>query len=360
MARLTHRVSKKVGLKPGSVVYVGRERTEAVHIDVIDYTETEITERRVSDVEECFPFRDSPTVTWINIGGIHDSAIVEKLGRHFGMHPLVQEDVVNSGQRPKMEEAADHLVLIVKMLYTDAKSGDIAAEQVGVIFGQRWVLTLQETGKDVFDGVRRRIRETEPRVRFMSADYLAYALIDAVVDHYFIVLEEIGERIEALEDEIAEQPRAESLATIRELKRKLIVMRKAVWPLREVIGNLERTESDLIKESTGPYLRDLYEHAIQVIDTVETFRDMVSGLLDLYHTGVSNRMNEIMKVLTIFATIFIPLGFLAGVYGMNFDTGVSPFNMPELGLPFGYLIFWGLVLAVGGGLLWFFRRKRWL
>jgi magnesium transporter len=194
----------------------------------------------------------------------------------------------------------------------------------------------------------------------MNADYLAYALLDAVVDHYFVTLERSDEEIEALEDEISENPDTESLETIRELKKRLIFMRKAVWPLREVIGGLERSESDLINETTSPYLRDLYEHTIQVIDTVETFRDMVSGLLDLYHTGISNRMNEVMKVLTIFATVFIPLGFLAGVYGMNFDTGSSPFNLPELGFRFGYPMFWGAAILTAGGLLWFFRRKRWL
>jgi magnesium transporter len=194
----------------------------------------------------------------------------------------------------------------------------------------------------------------------MTSDYLAYALIDAVVDHYFITLESIGEEIENLEDQISENPGLESLEIIRSLKKRLIFMRKAVWPLREVIGGMERTESKLINPSTEPYLRDLYEHIIQVIDTVETFRDMVSGLLDLYHTGVSNRMNEVMKILTIFATIFIPLGFLAGVYGMNFDTVISPFNLPELGFRYGYLFFWGLVIIVAGGLLWFFRRKKWL
>jgi magnesium transporter len=354
------KVSKKFGMKPGSVVYVGKKRDERVSIDITDYTATKLDEKRAETIEECFPFKDSPTVTWINIDGIHDTKQVEQIGKHFDMHALVLEDIVNTGQRPKMEDASDHIFLVMKMLYLDAGNGDLKSEQVSVLFGQGWVISFQETSEDVFDMVRQRIRKTIPRVRFMSADYLAYSLIDAVVDHYFIVLEELGERIEKLEDEIADNPQMSSLETIRELKKQLIFTRKAVWPLREVIGGLERSESDLIKETTSPYLRDLYEHAIQVIDTVETFRDMVSGLLDLYHTGVSNRMNEVMKVLTIFATIFIPLGFLAGVYGMNFDTGASPFNLPELGMRYGYPLFWTLVVAVAGGLLWFFRRKRWL
>jgi magnesium transporter len=276
------------------------------------------------------------------------------------MHPLVLEDIVNTGHRPKMEDADDHIFIVLKMLYRAPNNGELKAEQVSVLFGKTWVITFQETGEDVFDMVRKRIKKTVPRVRLMTADYLAYALVDAVVDHYFIELEHLSEEIEILDDAVSENPKPEHLNNIRGLKKQLIFMRKAVWPLREVIGGIERSDSKLIQESTGPYLRDLYEHTIQVIDTVETFRDMVSGLLDLYHTGIANRMNDIMKVLTIIATIFMPLGFLAGVYGMNFDTGASPFNMPELGFRFGYPIFWSAVVMLAGGLALFFRRKRWL
>jgi len=354
------KAKKKLGLKPGSVVYVGEKRVEKVTVDVIDYTESDLKEKRIDDIEECFPFKESPTMSWINITGIHETDIVERIGKHFDMHPLVLEDIVNTGQRPKMEDADEYIFVVLKMLYKADEDGELTAEQVSILFGKNWVITFQEKPQDVFELVRQRIKRTVPRVRFMTADYLAYTLIDAAVDHYFLVLEEIGERIEALEDELSEHAKPESLSTIRDLKRELIFMRKAVWPLREVIGGLERSESKLIKDSTEPYIRDLYEHTIQVIDTVETFRDMVSSLLDLYHTGVSNRMNEVMKVLTIFASIFIPLGFLAGVYGMNFDTGASPFNLPELGLRFGYPMFWGAVVLVAGGLLWFFRHRRWL
>jgi magnesium transporter len=354
------RASKKFGLKPGSVVYVGKERAEDVHIDVIDYTSTEYEEKRLASAEECFIYRESKTLSWINVDGIHDAELVEKLGEHYGLHPLVMEDIVNTGQRPKMEEADDHIFLVMKMLYRDARDGALKAEQVSILFGKNWVITFQETGEDVFDTVRKRIQKTVPRVRFMTSDYLAYALLDAVVDHYFLVLEQLGEEIETVDDAVSESPRPEHLSKIRDLKKQLISMRKAVWPLREVIGGMERTESKLIEKSTDPYIRDLYEHTVQVIDTVETYRDMVSGLLDLYHTGVANRMNDIMKVLTIFATIFIPLGFLAGVYGMNFDTSASPFNLPELGFRYGYPLFWTTVVVVAGGLLWFFRRKNWL
>jgi len=360
MGKRVSRASKKLGLKPGSVVYVGKERIEDVHIDIIDYTDSEYNEKRVSSVEECFQYKESSTLTWINVDGIHNTELVEKLGQHYGMHPLVLEDVVNTGQRPKMEDAEDHIFIVMKMLYNDAKNGELKAEQVSILFGKNWVITFQETGEDVFDPVRKRIKKTVPRIRLMTADYLAYALVDAVVDHYFITLEQLSEKIEIIDDAVSEDPKAEHLNSIRDLKKHLIFMRKAVWPLREVIGGVERSDSKLIQDSTSPYLRDLYEHTIQVIDTVETFRDMVSGLLDLYHTGISNRMNDIMKVLTIIATVFIPLGFLAGVYGMNFDTSASAYNLPELGFQYGYPLFWAVVVVTAGSLLWFFRRKKWL
>lgn len=359
MSRKRGRARKKLGMKPGAVVYVGKERTEDVHIDIIDFSETELTEARVTEVEDCFAYRDSRNITWINVVGLHNAQVVERLGEHFGIHALVLEDIVNTGHRPKMEEGDGYIFVVLKMLY-HLDDNVLKSEQISVLFGENWVITFQEASEDVFNPVRDRIKKTVPRVRFMGADYLAYTLIDAVVDHYFVALEFIGEQIDDLDDEVSERPKPDHLNQIRHLKRELIGMRKAVWPLREVIGGLERSDSKLIADTTDPYLRDLYEHTIQVIDTVETYRDMVSSLLDLYHTGVSNRMNEIMKVLTIFATIFIPLGFLAGVYGMNFDTSLSPWNLPELSFYFGYPLFWLLVLLVSGGLIWFFRRKNWL
>jgi len=359
MGRHFKRISKKSGLHPGSVVYVGDPRTEPVTIDIMDYDDTNLREIRVKSVEECFPFRESSTITWINVNGIHDVSIIEKLGTHFGLHPLVMEDIANTGQRPKLEDSDKYTFLVVKMLYNGTAGDRLKSEQVSIVFGQNFVITFQEREGDVFSSVRDRIRRTVPRVRFLGSDYLAYALIDAVVDHYFVVLEEIGERLEALEDQLVTQPEPENLSIIHDLKRELVFMRRGVWPLREVIGGFDRLDTGAIHDFTRPYLRDLYEHTIQVIDTVETFRDMTSGLLDIYLSSISNRMNEVMKVLTIIATIFIPLGFLAGVYGMNFNTD-SPFNLPELNLQYGYPLFWVAVLIVAGGLVWFFRRKRWL
>lgn len=360
MPRLIKKLSKSRGLKPGTVVFVGEQKVEKVRIRIIDYDETHLNEKEVASVEECFPYKESPTITWINIDGLHDVGVIEKIGSHFELHPLIMEDIANTGQRPKLDVSDRYFFVSLKMLYNDRDNGEMQSEQFSLVVGPNFVISFQERVGDVFEPVRDRIRKTVPRAQFMNPDYLAYAMIDAIVDGYFSVLEALAERIESLEDVLVSNPVPENLETIHDLKRELIYMRKVVWPLREVIGGLERLESPLINKTTRAYLRDLYEHTIQVIDTVETFRDSVSGLLDIYLSSVSNRMNEVMKVLTIIATIFIPLGFLAGVYGMNFDTGAGSFNMPELGLPYGYLLFWGLALLIGGGLFLFFKRKRWI
>ncbi len=360
MAKLIKKHSKAKGLKPGEIVFIGQQKIEKPQIRIIDYSSTELQEIKVDSIEECLPFRDSETISWINIDGLHDVSIIEKIGSHFGIHPLILEDIANTGQRPKLEVSDNSIFLTLKMLYLDADSNEIISEQFSFLFGKNFVISFQERIGDVFEPVRIRLRKTIPRVKLMTADYLAYSLIDAIVDHYFVVLESLAIRIESIEDALIKQPQPEDLSIIHDLKRQLILMRKATWPLREVIGGLDRLETDIIQSSTSLYLRDLYEHTIQVIDTVETFRDMVSGLLDIYLSSVSNKMNEVMKVLTIIATIFIPLGFLAGVYGMNFDTSASPYNLPELSLRYGYLFFWVLVVLIGGGLLVFFKRKHWL
>ncbi|MFC2174186.1 magnesium/cobalt transporter CorA [Acidobacteriota bacterium] len=305
----------------------GEKKMEKTLIDVIDYGEMEYEEKRLESVEESIPFKDSPSVTWINISGIHDVAIMQKLGEHYALHPLTLEDIVNTHHRPKMEDMGDYVFVVIKMLYKGDEDDNLNAEQISIVFGKNYVITFQEAEGDVFECVRKRIKRTVPRVRFLGSDYLAYALMDAIVDNYFLVLEGVGEMVEGLEDELVQSPDPSDLENIHALKRELLFMRKAVWPLREIIGGLERLDSALIHDFTRPYMRDLYEHTIQVIDTVETFRDMVSGLLDIYLSSLSNKMNEIMKVLTIIATIFIPLGFLAGVYGMNFDPPLIPASL---------------------------------
>jgi magnesium transporter len=348
------RPSTKAGLPPGTLVHVGERKTEAVRITYLDYDEQNMQEKQVASIEECFPFKSTPTVTWINIDGLHDVKLIEKLGRQFEVHPLVLEDILNTGQRPKVEDFDKYIYVVLKMLrYSDEEQG-VQAEQVSLVLGPNYVISFQEMVGDIFEHIRDRIRNSKGRIRKMRCDYLMYALLDAVVDGYFGILEKLGERIESMEEELVSSPSEKTLEQIHRLKREMIFLRKSVWPLRELISGLQRTESSLIKESTGLYLRDVYDHTIQVIDTVEGFRDMVSGMLDIYLSSISNRMNAVMKVLTIIATIFIPLTFIAGIYGMNFK------YMPELERHWAYplvLLVMGLVAIV---MLIYFRRKRWL
>jgi len=355
MPRLAKKVAKKkIGLPPGTLVHVGEKKIEKIRISIIDYDEAHVEEKEAKSVEECFPFKDKPTVTWINVDGLHEVNLIEQLGTHFGMHPLLLEDILHTEQRPKLEDHEAYLFVVLKMLYYNGEAREIEAEQVSLILGSDFVISFQEREGDVFKYVRERIRNSKGRIRKVGADYLAYALIDAIVDNYFIVLEKLGEQIEVMEEELVTNPTPETLQTIHHLKRELIFLRKSVWPLREVISALDRGESPLIQESTGIYLRDLYDHTIQVIDSVETFRDMVSGMLDIYLSSVSNKMNEVMKVLTIIATIFIPLTFIAGIYGMNFQ------YMPELGWHWGYPAVWFVICAIFIVMLVYFRRRKWL
>jgi len=325
-----------------------------VKITIIDYDEEKFQEKEVETIDEVFPFCDKSTATWINLDGIHQVDSIEKIGKHFKIHPLVLEDIMNTGQRPKMEDFNNYLFLVLKMLSYDEEENETKTEQVSLILSSNYVISFQESEGDVFDPIRERIRTDRGRIRKMGVDYLAYSLIDAIVDNYFMVLEKIGEKIEDIEDELVKNPTPEVLHTIHRLKRELIFLRKSVWPLREVISRLERWESPLIDKSIDIYLRDVYDHTIQVIDALETFRDMLSGMLDIYLSSVSNRMNEVMKVLTIIATIFIPLTLVAGIYGMNFK------YMPELDWVWGYPMVYTVMLAVSAVMLVYFRRKKWL
>ncbi len=354
MTRFLHRGSRKAGETPGTPTYVGRERDADVTISRFEYDEKSVHRERLDAPEASFSSLESGRVSWINVDGVHDAEKIDRLGGGFGLHPLLVEDIVHTGQRPKVDDYDSHLFIVLRMLRWNAETEEIDDEQVSVVLGSSWVLSFQEREGDVFDPIRDRLTSNRGRIRKFGPDYLAYALIDAVVDHYFSILEILGDRIDALGEEMTINPRREDLETIRHLKRELLFMRKSVWPLREVLGSLQRDESRLFGESASPYLRDLYDHTIQIIDTVETFRDMVSGLMDVYLSSISNRMNEVMKVLTIIATIFIPLSFVAGLYGMNFDF------MPELKWRYGYFGALGLMLAVGAGMLLYFRRKRWL
>ncbi len=353
MRRFTIKRSKKAGLPPGTLVHIGERKAEKVRITIIDYDEKQFKEMEAETIEVCFPFKSEPTVTWINIDGLHQVDIIEKLGSCYNLHPLLLEDILNTEQRPKMEDFGDHLFFVLKMLDLGENSV-IETEQISLVLGSNYVISFQEHEGDVFNAVRERIRKNKGRIRKSGADYLAYTLMDSIVDNYFLILENIGERIEATEQELTVNPTPETLHSIRDLKREMIFLRRSVWPLREVINNLERGESPLIHKSLNAYLRDVYDHTIQIIDTVESLRDMISGLLDVYLSTISNRMNEVMKVLTIFASIFIPLTFIAGIYGMNFKF------MPELEWGWGYFASLCVMALVAGALLVYFKRKKWL
>jgi len=324
-----------------------------VRITFIDYDEQSFEEKQVTKIEECLKLKNTPTVSWINIDGLHDIELLEKLGKGFEIHPLILEDILSTGQRPKFEDYEKYIFIVLKMISFSGENQSVEVEQVSLILGPNYVISFQERVGDVFDQVRDRIRNAKGRIRKMGPDYLAYSLIDAVVDNYFVILEKLGEKIESMEEEVVGDPTEKTVQQIHTLKREMISLRKSIWPLRELIAGLQKSESSLIKETTDIYLRDVYDHTIQIIDTIESFRDMVSGMLDIYLSSLSNKMNAVMKVLTIIATLFIPLTFVAGIYGMNFE------YMPELKVRWGYGAVWLVMITIAVIMLFYFRRKKW-
>jgi magnesium transporter len=348
------RHSQKAGMPPGTLMHIGERMLESVRITILDYDQQHLQEKQVEKIEDCFELKSTPTVSWINIDGLHNIEVIEKIGKNFDLHPLVLEDILNTGQRPKFEDMDSYLFIVLKMLTYDEQSQSVQYEQVSLVLRENMVISFQENVGDVFENIRKRIRDSKGRIRNMGADYLLYVLLDAIVDNYFAILEKLGEKIELMEEMLISNPTEKTLAQIHSMKRELISLRKSVWPLRELISNLQRCESEIIKQPTEIYLADVYDHTIQVIDTVETFRDMLSGMLDIYLSSLSNKMNSVMKVLTIIATIFIPLTFVAGIYGMNFK------YMPELEWKLGYAMAWGIMLAISVLMLLYFKRKKWL
>lgn len=354
MKRGIKKASKKAGLPPGTLVHIGEKSQAESHIHLFDYEQSDLREKEVREIQSVLPFKNHPTVSWLNIDGLQDLDLIQNIGNALTIHPLTLEDIVHTGQRAKTEEFDDYLFVVLKMLRYNPDDRHIHAEQVSLILGERYLMSFQELPGDVFDGVRERLRKGKGRIRRSGADYLLYALMDAIVDQYFIILETFGEKIEDIEEGLLTYPTTEMLQELHDIKREMIFFRKQVWPLREILSSLSKREMDLITEATGVFLRDVHDHTVQVIDTIESYRDLLSGMVDIYLSTISNRMNEVMKVLTIIATIFIPVTFVAGVYGMNFA------YMPELKWPWGYLWFWGLVVATAAGMLIFFRRKKWL
>jgi len=344
--------SPKVGFPPGEVVFVGEQKVEEPKIHVIQYNEKDVVEADLQTISEVFKLITKSSVTWIDIAGLHQVSLIEDIGKTFKIHPLVLEDIVHTSQRPKMEEFDDYIFLVLRMFYYQDKN--IVEEQVSLIMGEDYVVTFQEKPGDIFDPIRERIRSGKFRITKQRSDYLAYSLIDAIVDNYFVILENSGERVEFIEDELLLNPSSDILGEIHFLKREMISLRRSVWPLRELINKLERSELAWIKKSTKIFIRDVYDHTIQVIDAIENYRDILSGMLDTYLSSLSNRMNEVMKTLTMIATIFIPLTFIAGLYGMNFE------YMPELKWHWGYLGVWLIMLVITVSMLFYFRKKKWL
>ncbi|UCH75289.1 MAG: magnesium/cobalt transporter CorA [Rhodospirillales bacterium] len=327
-------------------------------IDVIAYGPDSFEEIEIGNVEELVPMLGKHAVTWINVVGLGDLDLIRRLGEIFDLHGLALEDVVNLHQRPKLEEYAEHAFIVTRMVPDGSSSP--AIEQVSMFLGKDFLLTFQERPGDCFEPVRSRLRSSRGQIRSRMADYLAYALLDAVIDGYFPLLEALGERLEVLEDRVIDWPADMKASEIHAVKRELLLLRRAIWPQREMINALTREALPYVSEQTRLYLRDCYDHTIQLMDIVETYREIATGLVDLYLSSVSTRLNEIMKVLTIIATIFIPLGFVAGIYGMNFDRGASPWNMPELAWYWGYPVVMGLMAALALAMLYYFYAKGWI
>jgi magnesium transporter len=347
------KTSEKAGFPPGTLVHVGEKRVEKTRIRIMDYDLDHIREKEVIHIEECFPFKDESSVTWINIDGLHEIELIEKIGQHFDIHPLVLEDIVHTGTRPKIEEFDSITFIVFKMLYYDEKTEDILDEQFSIILGSNFVISFQERAGTIFNPLRDRIRAVKSRVRRKGADYLTYALIDTVVDNYFIILEILEDKIEALDEELFTSTAKETFHAINNMKRRLIALKKVTSPLRELISAVQRKEFSLIDESNLIFFKDIYDHVVHIQETIDINRELVSGLHDIFLTNVNNRMNEIMKTLTITATIFIPLTFIAGIYGMNFK------HMPELEWSWGYSAVWSVFIGVVGIMFYSFKKKDW-
>jgi magnesium transporter len=341
-------------MHPGSLIYTGRKKSTRVKINLIQYSKESFSEKIVSEINHCFPLSENFTVSWIDIKALYDLKTIEMAGKLFDIHALVLEDILNTEQRPKIEYFDKNIFIVLKMLSYNEKEDRIDVEQISIVVGRNYVITFQENDDDIFDNLRERLKKDVGYIRNSGADYLAYALMDTIVDYYYIMLEKIGQRIEEIEEQLLNGPKTELLNQTYILKRENLILRKSVWPLREVISKLDRVETPIIHKSTIPFIRDLQDHTTIVVETVESYTEMISNLIELYLTIGNNRLNEVMKILTIISTIFIPLTFIVGIYGMNFD------NMPELRWKWGYFIILGIMAFIGAGMVFYFRRKKWL
>lgn len=354
MTRILKKRSRKSGLPPGSLVHIGNHTSEKIILSAMDYDAQHVQEHVDASLSECLAYLGTPTTTWINVRGIHDVKMIESIGRQFGLHPLLLEDIANSGQRSKLDDYKDSIFIVMRLLNYNWEKRELEDEQVSMVLGKNYLISFIEKQSDIFKPVRDRILNKNSRITQQGADYLCYALIDTIVDNYFVNLEQFDENLDLLEKSLVKQPEPVLLQQIQHTKREIALLRKCVWPVREVVNQFRRMETPLIKDSTKLYMQDVYDHTIQAIDTIESFRDISSGLLDIYLSNISFRLNEIMKVLTIVATIFAPATFLASLYGMNFK------HMPELDTEWGYPILLAVMALISLGMLYYFHRKKWL
>jgi magnesium transporter len=348
-------VSEKIGFPPGSLIHVGDVLESETRMSVIDYSKENIENLQIHSIDDILKYKDSDTVTWVIIEGLTNVTIVEQIGAIFGIHQLVLEDILNTHQRPKFEEYDDYLYIVLKSLLPENEMFTVIYEQVSLLVLKNFVFAFKEKTDDLFIPVQQRLITSKGRFRSLGADYLTYAILDTIVDQNFILIDSLDESITSIEDSLlASDPTRETLHTIQMLKREIISIRRNVSPIRELMAGILRSESELINEKTHIYLRDVSDHAIRVIESVESYREILTGLLDIYISSVSNKMNEVMKVLTVFASIFIPLTFLVGIYGMNFE------YMPELKWKWAYPLLWGVFILVPVGLIIYFKKKKWL
>jgi len=346
--------SSKTGLPPGSLVYVGDKIPKGTRIRVIDYDEDNYEQKEVQDIKDILKYRKTNTKTWINFDGVHNPELIERVGKEFGLHPLVMEDILNTDQRAKIEDYDDYIFIVARMFYNIRGIEEIHSEQISIIIGENFILSFQETEGDVFDLLRDRLKLNKGKLRKQGSDYLGYCLLDLMVDNYFSIMEKIGEDLENIEEVLTQEPEPDTLQRIHNIKQRMIFLRKSVWPLREAISKFQRIENPLVTQETRVYLRDVYDHTIQVIDAIESYRDTTSSMIDIYLSSISYKMNEIMKVLTIISTIFIPLTFIAGVYGMNFEF------FPEIRWKYGYFAILGVMAIIGISMLYYFKKRKWI
>ncbi len=353
MARFLKNREKSKGQSPGALIFIGDQKTDSVKTRVIDYDLSTLTDKELMDIKDGSHFKKTKTVTWLNINGLHNFEFIGEVGKVFELHPLVLEDILNTGQRPKVEEFDTYIFIVLKMIRFDKETEMIVNEQLSIILGENFLLTFQEQPGDVFEPVRERIRKQKSRIRGSGTDYLAYALIDTVVDNYIYIIELMGEKIEDLEEEILLGNDPGVMERINLFKREINYLRKSIRPAKEAILHLSRLDSDLFHENTMPFLKDLQDLINQATEAIETYRDLLTDHLNIHNSVMANKMNDIMKILTIFAAIFIPLTFIAGIYGTNFD------YLPELHYKYSYFFFWAVMIIVAAGLMFYFKRKRW-